>query len=103
MIGKIYKVTMGHFDPNPAYWAYNGRYRRKIAFFAVRWPFLAVFKKSENHIFVEYSTGVEISTAKFSEKKLMMLLDIHHKYLALIRITFEDIKKVKCIIFSTSQ
>ena len=70
------KVSMPHFDPNPAYWAYNGRYRRKIAFFAVRWPFLAVFKKSENHIFVEYSTGVEISTVKFCEKKLMMFVDI---------------------------
>ena len=34
----------------------------------------------------------------------MMLLDIHHKYLGLIPITFLDIKKVKCIIFfATSQ
>ena len=53
MIGKIYKVTMGYFDPNPAYWAYNGRYRREIVILAVRWSFLVVLKKSENHIFVE--------------------------------------------------
>ena len=54
---------------------------------------------SKNQFFVEYSTGVEISTIKFSEKKLMMLLNIHHKYLGLIRITYEDIKKVKWDIF----
>ena len=29
----------------------------------------------------------------------MMLLDIHHKYLGLILITYEDIKKVKWDIF----
>ena len=31
---------------------------------------LVDFRENENHIFVEYSTGVEISTAKFSEKNL---------------------------------
>ena len=60
---------------------------------------MAVFEKSNNQVFVEYSTGVEISTMKFSEKKLMMFLDIHHKYLGLIFITYEDIKKVKWDIF----
>ena len=33
----------------------------------------------------------------------MMLLDIHHKYPGLIRITYEDIKKVKWDIFSASR
>ena len=87
MIGKLYKVSMGHFRPNPRYWADNGWNRWKIVFLAVRWPFLAFFEKSKNQFFVEYSTGVEISTVKFSEKKLMMFLDIHHKYLGLILIT----------------
>ena len=47
----------------------------------------------KNQFFVEYSTGVEISTVKFSEKKLMMFVDIHNKYLELTLITYGISKK----------
>ena len=54
--------------------------------------------------FVEYSTSVEISTVRFSEKKLMGLVDIHNKYLKLTLITYENIQKVNRVtFFSTSQ
>ena len=99
MISEFCKVYISHFRPNPRYLAHNGWNRWKIVFWAVIWPFLAFFEKSKNQFFVEYSTGVEISTVKFSEKKLMMFVDIHNKYLELTLISYEDIQKVKLLIF----
>ena len=46
-----------------------------------------------NHVFVEYSTGVEISTVKNSEKKLEIFFDMPYKYLGLTLITYGDIQK----------
>ena len=104
MIGKLGKVSITFFNDNPRYWTKNPRIRQKIAFFEVRCHFGAFSHKPKNQFFVEYSTGVEISTVKFSEKKLMMFVDIHNKYLELTLITYEDIQKVKWLIFfSTAQ
>ena len=103
MIGKLGKVSITFFRTNPRYWTNNPHIRQKIAFFEVKCHFWAFSHKCKNRFFVEYSTGVEISMVKFSEKKLMMFLDIHHKYLGLILITYEDIKKVKWDIFFASQ
>ena len=46
-----------------------------------------------NHVFVEYSTGVEISTVKNFEKKLEIFFDMPYKYLGLTLITYGDIQK----------
>ena len=54
-----------------------------------------LFQLTHKSGFVEYSTEVEISTVEFSENKLVMCLYIHHKYIGLVSITFEGMKKVK--------
>ena len=68
MIGKSEKVSITFFRTNPRYWTNNPHIRQKIAFFEVKCHFWAFSHKCKNHIFVEYSTGVEISTVKNSEK-----------------------------------
>ena len=105
MICKSEKVSITFFDHNLRYWTCNPHIRGKIAFFEVKCHFWAFSHKCKNRFFVEYSTGVEISTVKFSEKKLMMFVDIHNKYLDPTLITYEDIQKVKWLIFffSTTQ
>ena len=104
MICKLDKVSIRFFVTNPRYQTNKTRIRQKIAFFEVKCRFEAFSHKAKNPFFVEYSTGVEISTVKFSEKKLMMFVDIHNKYLELTLITYENIQKVNRIIFfSTSQ
>ena len=104
MICELHKVSITFFNGNPRYWTKNPHIRQKIAFFEVRCHFGPFSHKPKNQFFVEYSTGVEISTVKFSEKKLMMFVDIHNKYLELTLITYENIQKVNRIIFfSTSQ
>ena len=104
MIWELHKVSKTFFNDNPRYWTKNPRIRQKIAFFEVRCHFGPFSHKPKNQFFAEYSTGVEISTVKFSEKKLMMFVDIHNKYLELTLITYEDIQKVKWLIFfSTAQ
>ena len=99
MICKLDKVSIRFFVTNPRYQANKPRIRQKIAFFEVKCRFEAFSHKAKNPFFVEYSTGVEISTVKFSGKKLMMFVDIHNKYLELTFITYEDIQKVKWLIF----
>ena len=99
MICKLDKVSIRFFVTNPRYQANKPRIRQKIAFFEVKCRFEAFSHKAKNPFFVEYSTGVEISTVKFSEKKLMMFVDIHNKYLELTLITYENIQKVNRIIF----
>ena len=99
MIHKLYRVSISHFEPNPRNWTYIGQIGRKIWFFEVKCHFEAWSGGPTNHVFVEYSTGVEISTVKFSEKKLMMFVDIHNKYLELTLITYENIQKVNHDIF----
>ena len=99
MICELHKVSITFFNGNPRYWTKNPHIRPKIAFFEVRCHFGPFSHKPKNQFFVEYSTGVEISTVKFSEKKLMMFVDIHNKYLELTLITYEDIQKVKWLIF----
>ena len=104
MICELEKVSITFFDHNLRYWTYISRNRRKIAFFEVNCHFLSFFHRCQNRFFAEYSAGVEISTMKFSEKKLMSLVDIHNKYLKLTPITYENIQKVKWLIFfSTAQ
>ena len=92
---RVYNV----FYDNPRYWTKNPRIRQKAAFFEVRCHFGPFSHKPKNQFFAEYSTGVEISTVKFSEKKLMMFVDIHNKYLELTLITYENTQKVNRIIF----
>ena len=99
MICELHKVSITFFVDNPRYWTKNPRIRQKIAFFEVRCHFGAFSHKPKNQFFVEYSTGFEISTVKFSGKKLMMFVDIHNKYLELTLITYENIQKVNRIIF----
>ena len=99
MIGKLGKVSITFFNDNPRYWTKNPCIRQKIAFFEVRCHFGPLSHKPKNQFFAEYSTGVEISTVKFSEKKLMMSVDIHNKCLELTLITYENIQKVNRIIF----
>ena len=104
MICKSEKVSITFFDHNLRYWTCNPHIRWKIAFFEVKCHFWAFSHKCKNRFFVEYSTGVEISTVKFCEKKLMTLVDIHHKYLEVTLITYENIQKANCVtFFSTSQ
>ena len=99
MICKLDKVSIRFFVTNPRYQANIPRIRQKIAFFEVRYHFGPFSHKPKNQFFAEYSTGVEISTVKFSEKKLMMFVDIHNKYLELTLITYENIQKVNRNIF----
>ena len=99
MICKLDKVSIRFFVTNPRYQTNKPRIRQKIAFFEVKCRFEAFSHKAKNPFFVEYSTGIEISTVKFLEKKVMMFVDIPYKYLGLIPITYENIKKVNCIIF----
>ena len=99
MICKLDKVSIRFFVTNPRYQTNKPRIRQKIAFFEVKCRFEAFSHKAKNPFFVEYSTGVEISTVKFSEKKLMMFVDIHNKYLELTLITYENIQKVNRDIF----
>ena len=93
MIHKLYKVSITHFEPNPRYWTYIDRIGRIIPFFEVKCHFQAWSGGPTNHIFVEYSTGVEISTVKISEKKLEIIFDMPYKYLGLTPITYGDIQK----------
>ena len=74
MIGKLGKVSITFFRTNPRYWTNNPHIRQKIAFFEVKCHFWAFSHKCKNRFFVEYSTSVEISTVKFSEKSLWCLL-----------------------------
>ena len=99
MICELHKVSITFFVTNPRYWTKNPRIRQNIVFFEVRCHFGAFSHKPKNQFFVEYSTGFEISAVKFSGKKLMMFVDIHNKYLELTLITYEDIQKVKWLIF----
>ena len=99
MICELHKVSITFFMDNLRYWTKNPRIRQKIAFFEVRCHFGAFPHKPKKQFFVEYSTGFEISTVKFSGKKLMMFVDIHNKYLKLTFITYENIQKVNRIIF----
>ena len=99
MICKSEKVSITFFDHNLRYWTCNPHIRWKIAFFEVKCHFWAFSHKCKNRFFVEYSTGVEISTVKFCEKKLMTLVDIHHKYLEVTLITYENIQKANWLIF----
>ena len=104
MIYELGKVSLGIFTWFPRYWTYIPTIGWKIGFFEVKCHFLAFSHKWKNQFFVEYSTGVEISTVKFCEKKLMMFVDIPNKYLELILITYENIQKInRVIFFSTSQ
>ena len=105
MICKLDTLSIRFFVTNPRYQTNKTRIRQKIAFFEVRCHFGPFSHKPQNQFFVEYSTGVEISTVKFFETKLMMFVDIHNKYLELTLITYEDIQKVKWLIFffSTAQ
>ena len=48
---------------------------------------------------VEYSTGVEISTMNFSEKSLMIFVDIYNQYLVIILRTHENVLKMNWVIF----
>ena len=99
MICKLDKVSIRFFVTNPRYQTNKPRIRQKIAFFEVKCRFEAFSHKAKNPFFVEYSTCVELSTLKFSEKKLMMFVDIHNKYLELTLITYENIQKVNRDIF----
>ena len=99
MICKLDKVSLGIFTWFSRYWANRHIIRRKIGFFEVKCHFWAFSHKCKNRFFVEYSTGVEISTVKFCEKKLMTLVDIHHKYLEVTLITYENIQKANWVIF----
>ena len=74
MICELHKVSITFFDHNPRYWTKNPRIRQNIVFFEVRCHFGAFSHKPKNQFFVEYSTGFEISTVKFSEKNLWCLL-----------------------------
>ena len=104
MIYGLGKVSLGIFTWFPKYWTYIPLIGWKIGFFEVKCHFWAFSHKWKNQFFVEYSTGVEISTVKFCEKKLMMFVDIPNKYLELILITYENIQKInRVIFFSTSQ
>ena len=98
-ICKLDKVSLGIFTWFSKYWANRHIIRRKIGFFEVKCHFWAFSHKCKNRFFVEYSTNVEISTMKFSEKKLMCLVDIHNKYLKLTLITYENIQKVNRVTF----
>ena len=69
MICKLDKVSLGIFTWFSRYWANRHIIRRKIGFLEVKYHFWAFSHKCKNRFFVEYSTGVEISTMKFSEKK----------------------------------
>ena len=93
MIHKLYRVSISHFEPNPRNWTYIGQIGRKIWFFEVKCHFEAWSGGPTNHVFVEYSTGVEISTVKNSEKKLEIFFDMPYKYLGLTLITYGDIQK----------
>ena len=99
MIYELGKVSLGIFTWFPRYWTYIPTIGWKIGFFEVKCHFLAFSHKWKNQFFVEYSTGVEISTVKFCEKKLMMFVDIPNKYLELILITYENIQKINRVIF----
>ena len=105
MIHKLYRVSISHFEPNPRNWTYIGQIGRKIWFFEVKCHFEAWSGGPTNHVFVEYSTGVEISTVKNSEKKLEIFFDMPYKYLGLTLITYGDIQKgvLTFFFFSASQ
>ena len=73
--------------------AENRVFRGQVAIFGV-------FRVTHKSVFRRIFYGCRIFDGQiFQEKKLMMLLDVHYKYLGLIRITCENIKKVKWVIF----
>ena len=99
MIGKLGKVSITFFHTNPRYWT-NNHIFAKISHFLRSSVTFCFFPQVQKSIFRRiYSTGVEISSVKFSEWKLMMFVDIHNKYLELTLITYDDIQKVKLLIF----
>ena len=61
MIGKLYKVSIDYFDPNPAYRFKKVIFRQKIAFFVVNRPKMAFSHNWKNRYLVEISTKLEYS------------------------------------------
>ena len=104
MFYELEKVSISNFKPIPRYRTCKLRIHGNIAFFGVKCHFWPFSHKKKNQFFVEYSTGIEISTKIFYEKKLMDVVDISYKYLGLTPKSKKDIKKVnRVIFFSTSQ
>ena len=87
MIYKLEKVSMDNFRTNPKYWGYKVIIRRKIVIFDVKCHFSAFSHKWKSQFFVEYSTGIEISTKIFYSQKLVILAEIFYKYIGLIPLT----------------
>ena len=76
MIYKLGKVSLGILTRNPSIWACGTHIRRNIQFFDVKCHFWPFSHKWKIWFLVEYSTGIEISTKIFYQKKLVTFADI---------------------------
>ena len=94
IICKWGKLSLGIFNPNPVNWTHIYGIGRKIGFFDVKCQKMTFSSTTQNHVCVEISTGVEISTVRFFDKKLMRFFYTPYKYLRDCFITLENIQKV---------
>ena len=99
MFCKREKLCLYNFNNNPWYWAHILRSHGKNGFFAVKCRFWPLLENSICGFFPEISGRIEISTMKFSGKKLMVLVHLPYKYLSHTLITFEDIAKLNRVSF----
>ena len=104
MIYKLEKMSIDNFWPNPRYWRCKVRIRQKIAIFDVKCHFSAFSHKWKNQFFVEYSTGIEISSEIFLPQKFAILADTPYKYLGPNSCKLKNYSKSRSyVFFSTSQ